>query len=69
MSPKLRYVPSNKSRDSDLECRRLIIDCLTLLTATRFGRETMRTKKVVSFNNKSENRNEVENNNEKYKNE
>lgn len=46
MSPKLRNVPPNKTRESDRECRRMIIDCLTLLTATRNGRETMRAKKV-----------------------
>jgi len=46
MPEKLKRHDPNKKRDTDIECRRLLVDSITLLTATKLGRETLRANKV-----------------------
>lgn len=46
MVERLKNVPSTKLAEEDIECKKLIADILTLFTATRFGREYMKTHKA-----------------------
>jgi len=49
MPDSIKYVPHDKSRDEDFECRALAVDCLLLLTSTLKGREVLREKKVYEI--------------------
>lgn len=46
MPHKLLYPPAGKVRESNPEIRAMFIDCVLLLTSTKFGREKLRSKKV-----------------------
>jgi hypothetical protein len=46
MPASITRLGSNKRREEDLECRRMLVAALGLLTVTKFGREIMRKKKV-----------------------
>jgi len=40
------YSSPGKTRESNPDIRAMLVDCVLLLTATKFGREKLRTKKV-----------------------
>jgi hypothetical protein len=43
MDERLKNVSPTKVREEDVECKKLILDTLTLFTATRFGREYLKS--------------------------
>jgi hypothetical protein len=47
--PLRLQAPSNKPIESNLDCQKMIVDCLTLLATTPYGREFLRAKKAVSI--------------------
>jgi len=46
MPQKLVYTSPGKTRESNTEIRTMLVDCVLLLTSTKFGREKLRAKKV-----------------------
>ena len=46
MVERLKNVPESKRVEDDIECKKLIADILTLLTATRFGRDYLKSHKA-----------------------
>eukprot|EP01121_Diplochlamys_sp_Union-15-3_P022529 TRINITY_DN9620_c0_g1_i3.p1 TRINITY_DN9620_c0_g1~~TRINITY_DN9620_c0_g1_i3.p1 ORF type:complete len:351 (-),score=58.70 TRINITY_DN9620_c0_g1_i3:46-1098(-) len=46
MPDELKKVVPDKKKEQDIECKKLLIDCITLLTATPKGRAFMKAKKV-----------------------
>lgn len=49
MVERLKNVPPTKRAEEDIECKKLIVDCLTLFSATRFGREFMKTHRAYTI--------------------
>jgi hypothetical protein len=46
MDERLKTPSPSQKLEEDIECKKLIVDILTLLTATRFGRDLLKTKKA-----------------------
>lgn len=46
LMPLRLQAPSNKPIESNLDCQKMIVDCLTLVATTPYGREFLRAKKA-----------------------
>ncbi|XP_034020610.1 protein HGH1 homolog [Thalassophryne amazonica] len=45
----LQYLPEDKKREDDPDIRKMLLETLLLLTATKFGRQTLKQKNVYSI--------------------